>query len=193
MMAAIDRHFLTTKPTAFVDPSIIKYVSSNDPTKFSSIDQMRINFMQLEIQRIEFEINAIRSRALSNLNASKAGCMLCSEDIQADKTYFAGKCGHVYCNGCFIGITEQGVNRLCAFDRKSLVNGNSFQLNICFNTQANMTCGLGHIPFGINEIYGIPSCGHMFHKKCITSNIHRCSYCLGILREPEIKLLVQHR
>lgn len=183
MMASIDRHFLSKMSIVTIDPALISYLARCDKNldQFSSVDRMKMNFMQLEIQRLVFELNALRLSKMIRASARKIGCMLCDEVLTAEVPHFSGQCGHVYCNTCFTGITQRCVNNTCAFDRRSLTDGNTFELKFQFNVNRDAVCSLCLTPFGADDIVALPACGHSFHKVCSMSNTFRCSYCFNAI------------
>lgn len=199
MMVEIDRHFFNLKRTTNISPILISYIARNElnSLNFSNLDRMRMHFMALEIQRIDFELNAQRLRDSLVRVTQKIGCMLCDEYVKSGTTYFSGKCVHLYCDDCFTGITHRGVNTLCAFDRENLaIAGNSFQLKCQFNSEQSVICSLCRVPFTRddaedNGIFTLPSCGHIFHANCVVSNVYRCSTCTKPTDKNDVKLFAK--
>lgn len=195
MMSAIDLHFLDINRTTNIDPALIRYVEScqRDMVNFGTVDQMRMHFISLEAHRISLELNA-RHTFDRQLIDQQIACLLCGKHMGLAELFTSGVCGHVYCDTCFSGITTRGMNTLCAFDRLNLsVEANHFKLKVEVNDAGRIICAMCEIPFNSfdgDSIFAIRPCGHMFHGRCVTSQIFQCCHCAQPIFGRDMKLFV---
>lgn len=167
---------------------------------FNHCDRIRLHFLSLEIQRISFELSAQRilgrQRPVARLNG-RMGCLLCGEVMRAEVLFTSGTCGHIFCNDCYNGITRRGLNTFCAYDRLDLaLVGKSFKLNGAFNGLDRIICAACETPFDANDsgegvdsgIYALTACGHIFHSKCMISNIYQCVFCAAAITHQAVRL-----
>lgn len=134
---------------------------------FSPIDQIRMHFLHLEIQRICHELHAERIYGHYESRRQMA-CLLCGKYNFPSEIFIAGKCGHVYCEDCFRGITTRGLNTLCPYDRTSIKPSQShFQIRCVFNNVNRVICALCENAFTLEDSYRLDT-------KLFRNDLHSC-------------------
>lgn len=196
LMLSIDQHFLNQDRATDIDPILVNAHARYDEnaTIYHDIDKTRMNLLGLEIQRIKMELKVLRTNAHRITDGLRMGCLLCDKTMASDVLFTSGKCGHIYCDKCYVGITRRGVNRNCPFDRSDLVHPlATFKLTGFYSGTEEVLCAACEIPFNLNDhddkgIYALPSCGHMFHDNCKISNMYQCAICAKNIDGDEVKL-----
>lgn len=196
MMMMIDLHFLNNERTTNIDPILFNYVVRCMPNIFSygCLDQLRMFFLCIEMQRIVLEIHTQQVMARPIVNRQLA-CLLCQLGVGNGILFRTCTFGHVYCDACFNGIINLGTNTLCAFDHRLdlTVNANVVSLRVVLNGVNRAVCSMCEAPFSSTDsenggIFAIRPCGHLFHHRCVQTQVYQCGNCATLITGARIRL-----
>lgn len=181
VMAKIDYHF--TRNQDAIEPAIIEYLSSNvNVQELNTFDKIRTSLMNLEIQRVQVEMERKRLQQNELSNAAdqrQMVCFVCYRHIEPGMHLLFGKCGHLTCADCLKQVfAARNLHNRCSVCTVPIPSINdALRCLFKFNAKKHAVCRFCLKPF--NENVGditMISCGHAYHAACMRTN-GQCMEC----------------
>lgn len=196
VMTMIDRHFLDVSSSRLVDPEIVRYIGEVDTSKINNVDRVRMELVKIETERNRHQIQRDRRQRLRSKMTKHATCPICLENVSPQMGLVHPDCGHVLCASCMDRTFESpDTANACCNCRKLLANRDDFfNVNFQFNEHHDAICRFCEGPFELdpddnNSCYVI-TCGHAYHKRCLSNNRVNCLACTAYMSTPAKKIFL---
>lgn len=186
VMSKIGTYFINGQ--ADIDPDVIAYLSdfrTISLRQFSRSDKVRMNIMNLEIERktVEYERKRLRDAELANRDEQrKMICMVCMvKDVEPGVRLKFVKCGHICCRDCMhMILSSNELQKGCGYCRTPIRSpSETISAFFKFNARKEAVCRHCYKPFNDDgTIIKMPKCGHPYHELCLKKySPDRCNEC----------------
>lgn len=148
-----------------IHPDIVAYASRNhDYGTLIPEDQVRLNIIRLEIDRIRIEVQR-RSLMYDGppLN-HRARCPICWNHFDPTVYIVSSACGHVLCNPCFVRQVEY--SSTCSLCRLIVRGRDTTQLFMRFNYRTAIICRRCTNELDPESNVYQTTCGDVFCQNC---------------------------
>lgn len=173
----------------FIDPELVSYAyRMHDYVCLSNADQIRLNILRLEVDRIRIELRrsmTVQGYTDMHPELPRPRCSICLETFNSTIVTVAALCGHVYCCTCYDRLSEEAANA-CALCREGLQR-TALRLFFRFDALGLVVCKRCGVVFNYDSLIATLVCGCVYCNDCIEFQSARpqdgCFGCATVLDE----------
>lgn len=168
-----------------IDPDIVGYaLRSHNYDEMSPMDQVRLNIIRLEIDRIRVEVQRHLLRNLNDIDrSSRPRCPICLDYMTPYTQATVANCGHMFCFPCIREThTQSGPACRCPVCRLLIIDlmSSTYRVYLRFNFDMQIVCRRCTRLLTVDVHTFRMRCGDVYCRECVVIlNAHRDSTCYG--------------
>lgn len=141
-------------------------------------DQVRLNIIRLEIDRIRIEIQRRGLAYNEPRRLRQASCPICLNHFDHTAGSVTASCGHVFCNPCFARQLQE-FHRRCSLCRGLLRDIETVQLFFRYNYRGSIICRRCAVELDEDNPIFKTTCGEVFCQVCTNAMTRNGNICFG--------------